>query len=236
VTIANQQLDDRVQDLNTLLKLIAHLERPARSRSANKSIIVDANELAVMKASVFLVAYNLIESTVRTAFESIYARIETDQLSYSSLRSEIRELWIDQQVRGGIDAYSASPRNYHEKFISLMEFVNQGSTLALSGKHLPVSGNLDAKQIRKVCEKHGLPHNTPASLRGGQDLAIVRDQRNNLAHGKITFSECGRQYTVRDLKRIASQCERYVRYILRSTEKYAKSRLYLAEKNRTVSA
>jgi hypothetical protein len=212
VTIANQQLDDRVQDLKTLLKLITHLEKQttlkAKSRSAHSRIIVDADELSVMKASVFLVAYNLIESTVRTAFESIYARIQTDQLSYSGLRTEIRELWIDQQIRGGIDAYTASPRNYHEKIQLLMEVVSQGSAVALSSKHLPVSGNLDATQIRRVCLKHGVPDRVPASLKGGQDLTIVREQRNNLAHGSTTFSECGRQYTVKDLKRIASQCER----------------------------
>gem|GEM_PF-986669 len=240
MTTSTKQLDDRVHDLQALLSLIAQFEGQKSGeslRSDPKSpLILDASQLSVLKASVFLVAYNLIESTVRSAFESLYVRIQSDRVSYSRLSKEIRELWVDQQMKSSIDAYTASPRTYRDKMLVLLELANQGSVVELSKKYLPVSGNLDALQIRKVCEKHGMRHEAPASLKGGADLEIVREQRNNLAHGSITFSECGRQYTVSDLERITSQCEQYVRYILKVTERFATAKRYLAKPVRKRSA
>jgi hypothetical protein len=240
VTTSTKQLDDRVHDLNALLSLIAQFEAQKSGESPgsdlNNSVGLNASQLSVLKASVFLVAYNLIESTVRAAFESLYARIQSDRVSYSRLSKEIRELWVDQQMKSSIDAFTASPRTYRDKMHVLLELADQGSVVELSKKYLPVSGNLDAVQIRKVCEKHGMRHATPTALKGGADLEIVREQRNNLAHGSITFSECGRQYTVSDLERITSQCEQYVRYILKVTERFATGKHYLAKRVRKKSA
>jgi hypothetical protein len=221
------QFRDRVRDLKTLLQLIGRLERMMiRQRATSRTASVTPESVAVLKASVFIVAYNLVESTIRSAFEGLYLQMHQDDMAYSALREEIRSIWVDQQVRGEIDSYSASPRTYHEKVQTLVEAVSNNAVLEFKSAHLPVSGNLDAASIRRVCEKHGISDSMPAKVKGGQDLTLVKTQRNNLAHGRTSFSECGRDYSIGDLRRIAKQCEAYVGYILRNIEKYATARRY----------
>jgi hypothetical protein len=56
----------------------------------------------------------------------------------------------------------------------------------------------------------------------------VKTQRNDLAHGSISFSECGRQYTVDELERIKRQVVVFMRSILRSIGAYIRKQSYAA--------
>jgi hypothetical protein len=221
-----QQFRDRVRDLNALLKLISQLEQQRPAIPGHFTI--DIHPLSVLKASVFIVIYNLVESTIRTGFESLYREIELQGLTYDTLRAELRTLWIDQQFRHKMDLYSASPRTYFDKIKELVDSVHHDAVLRLDSTRLPLSGNLDAHAIREVCKRHGVSGESPPATRGGEDLTVVKAQRNNLAHGNTTFSECGRDYSVTDLRRISVQAVNYLRAILKNIERYGKSRLYAA--------
>ena len=228
--VPTQQFDDRVRDLEALLVMIEDTDKRARSalQSPGNNAPVDAGSesLAILKASVFLVTYNLVESAVRTTFDWLYKSMADDGSRYAILRSDLRRLWIDQQFRGDLDLYSASPRTFHERTYALIDNVAIDPVPVLDGRKLPISGNVDADAIRNVCQRHGIVHRAPDGARGGNDLSLIREQRNNLAHGTVSFSECGRQYTVEDLRRITSRSVTFLRSVLRSVERYARSKGY----------
>ena len=84
----------------------------------------------------------------------------------------------------------------------LIDHVMNKLVIELDEEALPISGNLDARQIRDLCSSHGIAHTTPQNAKGGRALLTVKDQRNALSHGDLSFSECGRQFELVDLRRI----------------------------------
>ena len=64
--------------------------------------------------------------------------------------------------------------------------------------------------------------------KGGVELGTVKEQRNALGHGNVTFTECGRQYAVSDLERIKRQTVVFVRSILKNVKRYLEEDAYVA--------
>ena len=60
---------------------------------------------------------------------------------------------------------------------------------------------MDAQKIRDICNNHGIIIHLDPQCRGGEILKEVKEERNNLAHGTISFVECGRNYSIDDLKK-----------------------------------
>ena len=96
------------------------------------------------------------------------------------------------------------------------------------GNHTRVAPYLDADKIREVCLRHSIPVHTHYRASGGTDLATVVTLRNHLAHGNISFAECGRDYTVDQIERIKRQLVTFVGGILRNIADYIDSASYEA--------
>jgi hypothetical protein len=91
---------------------------------------------------------------------------------------------------------------------------------------LRFGGNLDAARIREVCDAHGVSHKTDRRTRGGEKLLVVKNRRNALAHGDLSFVECGRDYTVAELKEIKMQSFWYLKAILRNIDRFNTKKTY----------
>jgi hypothetical protein len=61
----------------------------------------------------------------------------------------------------------------------------------LSNFYQLYSGNLDSKKIDSIFARYGLSINLNTN-----ELKHVKDFRNKLAHGEISFEECGRQISL----------------------------------------
>ena len=57
-------------------------------------------------------------------------------------------------------------------------------------------------------------------------LHKVKTPRNNLAHGNISFAECGRNYGIGQLRETKKEVILYLRNILRNIKKYLDERQY----------
>ena len=69
--------------------------------------------------------------------------------------------------------------------------------------------------------------NLDSQCRGGIILTDVKNERNNLAHGTVSFVECGRNYSIDDLTRIKDETEHFLENILVGIKDYYDNRLYL---------
>jgi len=125
-----------------------------------------------------------------------------------------------------LDLFSSSPQTYHGKAYEMITGILDNLVVELSEQRLPVSGNLDADLVRKVCRKHGVSVSVHHAAKGGSRLSLIKKQRNALAHGDSSFAECGRQYTVQDLIGIKNETVIFMRSILRNVSKFAARRSY----------
>lgn len=226
-----QSFEERVQEIVKYLKVLERLEETSvvlfdKSTNREKRVF-EAGSFKVMKSSVFILLYNLVESSVRSAFGDLYQTVESSGKSAAEVKSEFRKIWIKQRYKS-LDPYSASSQTFRELTEALIEATVSGNPLQLTGDKLPVSGNLDSKAIFKVCKLHGITVKVHKQAFGGAELIVVKNNRNQLAHGNITFSDCGQQYTVSDLQRISRQTVVFVRGVLNSVEKFIRQSGYLS--------
>ena len=90
------------------------------------------------------------------------------------------------------------------------------------------SGNVDAREIRKIAEKYGFSYQTDsAKTKDGQSLVDIKDKRNDLAHGHKSFKEVGQGKTIEDLLKIKEEVIEYLRQILLNIAIYLENQEYL---------
>ena len=91
-----------------------------------------------------------------------------------------------------------------------------------------ISGNLDAKEIRKIAKSYGFSYETHARItKDGNKLLTVKNKRNDLAHGISSFCDCGKDYTIEELLKIKQEIIFYLKEILQNIEQYINTESYL---------
>jgi hypothetical protein len=224
--------NERVKEIELYFRFLEQLEKPEVSlyfprQKTHKYKDVEPDVFKMLKASVFLVIYNLVESSIRDGILELYRQIETSRCTYESVRKEIRDIWIDHNYKH-ISKDTANWKSAKDTAARLVEEAINHAILQLDSEAIPISGNLDARQIRRVCDSHGISHHSHPSAKGGEKLLEVKDQRNKLAHGHLSFSECGREFTINALKEIKHQTVIFVRSILRNMQTYVNRKQYVA--------
>lgn len=208
----NAQFDE----VTLYITLIARLES---NRTLGVRALNASQAMPILKASVFLMLYNLIEGNVRSVFSEIYSKIDIERLSFQQLSVELQKIWLKQQFDGVLPE-SANHSTYLSAFEAVAQRIEVKEHIALSSRKLPVSGNLDAQAVRKICKMHGFQIQTSKYAKGGEVLTIIKDKRNALAHGNQSFAECGREYAVADLKRMTKEVKHFVLGVHKSARQF----------------
>lgn len=183
--------------------------------------------MKILKASSFLLLYNYIEGCVLHSFSSIYDEIKSSNISYAQLRVEFRKIWIDYQTKSLLVDPASSHNSYNEAASRMVNEILEKTSISLSRKALPFSGNLNDEKIKEVCQKHGIKLSSKL-IAVEETLETVMSKRNALAHGNISFGECGREYVVSDLERMKKSALEYMELVISGIESFAASKRYLS--------
>lgn len=89
---------------------------------------------------------------------------------------------------------------------------------------LGINGNLDAKRIKALCDKHKIRY--VASDDDGC-LRTVKEKRQNLAHGDESFGDCARDISLTDLEHIKDEVLRFINDILTGMKDYYDNKQFL---------
>lgn len=200
--------------LNHIEKIIeqdAKLYIASRPKRKFESVNIELQK--VLKANIFLLLYNLSESSIKQALSQIYDSITDENLTYDDVIDEIRKIWIQLNYK-----------NFNQKgtefiFAAMEDIVTDVINIEFDAEKR-ISGNIDGLKIRKFASELGFSIRSHHSLKNGEKLHLVKTQRNKLAHGDLSFAECGRNYTVPQLKEIHNQVIKYLNRILLNIEKY----------------
>lgn len=224
--------EERVQELNKFLSLLRALDDPdvvllRPNKKSHRTRKVDADSFKILKATAFIIIYNLVESSVRDGVGAIYEEVKIDNCTVASLEDRVRRMWVEQAF-AEVEKDSATLRTFRDKAQEIVSGAVANVAADLRKDRLGISGNLDAKKIRELCRKHGISERTHRAAQGGGNLETVRKNRNALSHGDVRFSECGRDYTVDALEGIAKQAVIFTRSVLGNMRRYIRSRSYRA--------
>ncbi|BEH90479.1 hypothetical protein T23_05810 [Turicibacter faecis] len=220
--------NDRVEEIKLYYSALEKLYDFKEIEEENQDFLKD-DFLKILKSNALLMVYNLVESTIMGGILEIYENLHQKGMTYKMVRKEIQEIWFSYKFNQ-VYAKNAHFNSYKGKAMEIINFILEETPLELDRKATDISGNLDADKIRQICQEHGIVYNLDKDSRGGIILKDVKDKRNNLAHGTISFVECGRDYSMDDLDKIKRETISFLNSILEGMQNYYDNELYLSSR------
>ena len=190
-----------------------------RSSLESGTAMFDRGLIKTLSASTYLLLYNLIECAMTNAIDSIHVHIKREKTGFHELSENMKRIAL---------------RNFSKALDSENNILSQSSIehaivwLGYDGERL-FSGNIDARKVKIIAKNYGfdIPKKTLQESENGKSLLTIKSKRNELAHGKISFEECGQECSIEELFDIYSKATAFVDGILDAIENYVAGKLYL---------
>lgn len=209
-----QDLEERKRHVRHYLAVVMIAERTAKLGTAT---VAENGRLLMLRAGTFLILYNLIEASVRGAVEAIHDKISSQSVPFDRLSPRLRSE-IVRKFKSQSDTSALHTR---------ADFSSAFVAVAL-GQEIKMSGTIDARSIRALGDRYGFSCETQKTrTRDGSDLLIIKNKRNDLAHGLKTFDEVGRDFTSKDLVQLSRRTICFMTDILMNIASYLENQSYL---------
>lgn len=215
---------DFLEKVNDLSIGVPHIHYPIDR--AVPSYKIDEDVSKILKANAFLMLYNLIEATIKNGIWELLVQIESEGISYQNLKEELKNIWLDRKLK--IEFKTKNDTIVKQLYTVIEQVLNDNLIFYKDKKQIKFeSGNLSVSTIQKTAKRYGF--NIVAISHDDQEEAFkkVKAERNNLAHGDKTFSNCGKNYEFNDLKVYKEHVFEYLERVLQSMEIFVDSREYV---------
>jgi len=217
-----QTFEERLQEIEAYLDFLEALEQQLNSgapRIGNE--VITTQQQRILYAGVYLQLYNLVEATITWCMESVCAAAAADDRWLPGhLSIQLRREWVRSM------AHTHTDLNYENRLKCAIEFCDK-LVQALPVRAWKIDkghgANWDEKKIFQLTVRLGLhlrvsPEVDEGIKRAFRDdkgaLILVKDFRNRLAHGSLSFAECGDGVTVRDLRELNHRIALYLREVV----------------------
>lgn len=204
--------EDRKEEINFYYSIMIEIE----STDGHIETIDNNRLVKIMKSNLLLMLYNLVEACVVSGIMEIYEDLKNDGCSYNSVISEIQNIWAKNEIN---EIYGPTTERiaYENRVQRIIQNITSESPIILSRDALGVSGNLNAKKIKEICDRHRIRYRLETR---GELLERVKLERNNLAHGDVSFSDCARNLSLSDLETIKNEVFLFIDGILKGMTDY----------------
>lgn len=223
----SQSFAERVQEIDAYLDLLDALERQTQlgpPRIGGGTITVQQQK--ILYSAVYLQLYNLVEATVCWCLEAVCEASANGGWLPKDLTAELRREWVRTTARTHVEL------NCDNRWQETVDFCERLIS-SLPVVHWKIerrsAGSWDDKQIENMTTRLGCRvrvagttlTNIKRKVRNDKTaLELVRDFRNRLAHGSLSFTECGDGVTVADLRNIKDWTAKYLHEVVESFERY----------------
>lgn len=183
-------------------------------------VVISRELIKTMRANGYLLLYNLVESTMTNAVDAIHRCFLQEDCCFDELTAELKKIVLfnfRKAINGDGRKIIEAGHPIHR---SMMEFGYDKKKL--------FSGNLDAREIRSTAERYGfkIAEHDHSLSRGGTRLLKVKEKRNELAHGHVSFEDCGHETSLEELIEISAETQVYLNAVLEGIEDYINQRSY----------
>lgn len=232
--------EERLQEIDAYLDLLDALERQTQH---GPPIIgggpITAQQQKILYSAVYLQLYNLVEATVTWCLEAVCAAAAKDgRWRPSDLSAELRREWVrtTAKTHAGLNA-----ENQLKKAVECCDHLIQSLPIMEWKLDRRGGGSWDDHAIEemtdrlgcKVCLSDDVRKGVTQKIRDDKTaLALVKDFRNRLAHGSLSFTECGDGVTVSELRQIKNWTGDYLRAVVNSFSDYIATHEFLVPASR----
>jgi len=216
-----EDFDERAQEVSKYFLFLKNMDKSlidsGKDKKDEKIKDIDTELLKTLKATGYLLLYNLVESTMTNGIKAIHENIIDNNASFDNLRDELRVIIIK----------SFNKNKSTEKISQRIQDISVDIVPEGLNNNKIFSGNVDNKLIQELSKRYGFSAQTHEKTRDGNDLINIKNHRNDLAHGSQSFKEIGRNTTADELLEIQKRVVYYLREILQNIETCISKQEYL---------
>jgi MAE_28990/MAE_18760-like HEPN len=234
--------EERHAEIEAYLAFLEGIETEAQSgppRLGTSGALITTQQQRILYSGVFLQLYNLVEATIVRCLDGVTdAALQTETWSPGDLTLELRREWVRVMARTHVDL------NYENRLQSALSLCDHlVAALPVAGFQVEKGGggNWDDEAIEHIADRLGFalrvrPETYTAIKRKIRDdlgcLQLVKKFRNELAHGSISFAECGENVTVGELRDMTNRTVSYMREVVAAFRAYINGHGYITEARR----
>lgn len=228
--IIKQEFSDRVDEINRYFQLLENItEKDAQlifpnedDRRENLNIRLGLT----LKSGLILLLYNLVESSISKCLGAIHQSLTDENLSYFQMSDDLQKIWLKYHYELLNDNGNNNDRNISQ-LQTMVEILSTNKTVIISlddSKKLSeslYSGNLDAKEIRKIAKKYGVSFELES-----KEIRFVEQMRNKLAHGEVSFEEGCQDKQMQYMQKVKDETINFINEFIIAVEKFIFERKY----------
>lgn len=233
---------DRLAEVEAYLEFLSIMEfqaqqGPPRIEGSIKTITTQQQR--ILYASVYLQLYNLVEATMSLCIEAVSeAAKKNAQWKPSDLSESMRREWVRITARTHIEL---TPDKRLESALSLCEHLVASLPINAFDIEKGGGGNWDDSEIEAFSKRLGFQLNVSKPVYSAikqpfrddlGPLALVKQLRNRLAHGSISFAQCAEDVTVGRLIDLKDRTVNYLREVVDCFSRYIERSEYLLPERR----
>lgn len=180
---------------------------------------------SVIRSNVKIMVYNIIEFSVTSLLQAIYDCLEDEHCSYACISEKLQKLWHHTRMRA-IRSPSANNETVENISKQLLDEAIANKTVHFTARQTMPGGNLDGDEILKLFDNHGISVHTANSGFRADELKDVKNRRNDLAHGSISFTDAGNQVTTAELAALIDHVDSFLTQLRQDVVTYLDSGNY----------
>ncbi len=228
-----EEFDKRVIEIELFYELLSIIEKDNPKLSAfdvnegkNIEIRINSERVDILRATTYLLLYNLIESTIYNSVTSIFDSIKNNDVKYFEMIEEVQKYWLN-------NLYKHDDKKKKETIIeTFMSIANQifSNTIELASNEINYGGSLDAKAIFDTAKSMKIElanvHRVYDKNTHGIILKDIKQKRNWLAHGEKSFQTVGSNTPYSELLNAKNHVKLFLEEFINSVESYIQNQQY----------
>ncbi|MCH8046908.1 MAG: hypothetical protein IID44_24670 [Planctomycetes bacterium] len=235
-----EAFEERLQEIDAYLDLLDAIQRQAQAGPPKiGDATITTQQQRILYSSVYLQLYNLVEATATWCVNAVSeATVEGAQWKPKDLVDRLRREWVRTTARTHVDL---NPGNRLNEVVTFCDLLLEAVPITEWSVSRGGGGNWDDVSIESITARLGCnltidPAVSRAAKRHIRDdknsLGLVKYLRNRLAHGEMSFEECGTGVTVADLRDVTNRTANYLREVVSAFVDYIGNYHFLSPDSR----
>lgn len=243
----SEAFEDRLDEITAYLDFLEEIEKLATAGvprlGGTSGAVVTPQQTRILYSSVYLQLYSLVEATITRCLDQLTnATLADGRWLPADMVAALRREWVRVMVGSHKDL------NYENRLRQAFDMCDHlvGALPVTSFKlERGGGGNWDDKNIEAIAKRIGMTLKVSAKAKRGVKqkfrdemgaLGLVVKLRNDLAHGSLSFAECGENDTVSELRDLTTKAATYMREVVTAFESFIDEHQFLVPEKRPVAA
>lgn len=231
------EIKSRFSRVDILIKHIWKLETELDNNNAL---------LALQKATIYLMLYNIVEYSVVMGIENIFSEFEqydiknfthkiqshfllwfcrNNYICQNNTMETIILSWENEHAWGDGKIFSKRILNHGYKKLKLHEKFKITNDENIKPEQISIKGNIWSKEINLILKFFEIKSNFTEDE--CEKLNYIRDQRNKLWHGWVSFEDCWRGLEINSIKEHTKKVKSAIKKYITKIEKYVNEKTFL---------